>query len=101
LLRSKKQISYILCPIGIENIDESSDDSLYFRRLQSIANYVLIRRNHAEQFNSLSTEKKIRFLKKYDYIPEMQDQIQTLNINVFIENRDQVLRDLANEIWHF
>jgi hypothetical protein len=101
LLRSKKQISYVLCPINIKDVDESSDDSLYFKRQQSVANYVLVRRNHVEQFNDLSAIEKLKFLAENNYLPEMQNQIETDNINVFIENRDRILSNLVNEIWYF
>jgi uncharacterized protein with ParB-like and HNH nuclease domain len=100
LLRSKKQTSYILCPINDEGEDVSIEDS-FLKRQKSVANYVLIRRNHAEQFSNMRILQKINFLVENDYIPEMQGEIDFNDISEFIDVRDRVLNKLANEIWNY
>jgi len=101
LLRSKKRMSYVLCSISDADIDETTSDDLYFKRQRSVANYVLIRRNHVEQFSDLSITGRLKFLAKNNYLPEMQNQIESYDIKVFIENRDRVLGVLVSEIWNF
>jgi uncharacterized protein with ParB-like and HNH nuclease domain len=101
LLRSKKQTSYILCPISPNEIEDNTEDTLFYRRQLSVANYVLVRRNHVEEFNGLNTIKKIKFLVKHDYLPEMHGEVIEEDINLFIENRDRKLNNLVNDIWHF
>ncbi|SDQ01225.1 Uncharacterized conserved protein, contains ParB-like and HNH nuclease domains [Mucilaginibacter sp. OK268] len=101
LLRSKKQISYILCSIYfLDNNGEPEGDTLYLKKIDSVANYVLIRRNHAEQFNGLNISRRLKFLTKHNYLPEMVNEIEIDDINTFIEKRDKVLRGLVKEIWH-
>ena len=101
LLRSKKQSSFILCPIDTDEIEEASEDAMFYKRQESVANYVLIRRTHVEQFNNMATLKKLKFLARNKYLPEMRGEVDTNDINSFIEKRDIVLGKLVNDIWDF
>lgn len=103
LIRNRKQSSYILIQICQEDeIIDTFQDSFYEKRLISVANFCLIRRYHLQDFIQIkSIDKKLSFLIKNKYLPEMKNEFKAKeHIFNFIERRDSVLRNLTNQIWN-
>jgi len=102
LLRSRKQSSYVLHQIcTIDDVADDFQDSFYFARLNSVANYILIRRYDLNNFNALLLEEKLPFLLENNYLPEICEINPNEHIFNFIEQRDLALRELVNQIWNF
>lgn len=102
LLRSKRQNSYVMVPIfSNEDVNSSLEESLFFQPTNVVANFVLIRRFQIDEFKALNWSDKYHFLMQNNYIPEMIEYGNFNGVIDFIEYRDNILRDLVSEIWHF
>lgn len=104
LQRSRKQKSYILVKIFNENdMPENYDETNWQSIINSAANFCLIRRYDYEDVFKKNKIKRIKFLVKQNYLPEISDfEIdENLKISDFIGIRDNQLRNLINIIWDF
>lgn len=103
LLRSKKQKSYVLIRIfEMEDMPENMEEYEWFSLLESVASFCLIRRYDMQDISSKTPKERIDFLYKNGYLPELQDVIfNNSDLMVFIETRDNKIKEIANSIWHF
>lgn len=99
LMRSRKQNSYVLQRIF--SYDDFEESNIYL--FDSISNYCLIRRPDMDKFSSIKKiEKKIEFLLKKSYLPDMENSNNiSTNITEFIEVRERILQNLVEKIWEF
>lgn len=101
LLRSRKQSSLILVRVFEEkDLKDFENDQLYYPRLYSVANHILINRNKHLHYIGLNAEDKINFLQSNYYIPEMEYEL-SLHPFEFIEQRESLLRRVIDDIWNF
>lgn len=104
LQRSRKQRSYILVRIfGEEEIPEDYEESRLHAFINSVANHCLIRRNDYEEVFRRGGLRRMKYLQKQSYIPEMSEYTfdEHWSIGDFIGTRDNKLRELVSEIWDF
>ncbi|MBB4805833.1 uncharacterized protein with ParB-like and HNH nuclease domain [Chryseobacterium defluvii] len=104
LMRNRKQSSLILVPIftadDFRNYEE--EENFVSFHLNSVANYVLIKRYDADKFYRKSPSKRIEFLFKNNYIPECVDnKFEDFDKELsFIVSRDQILNSIVYKIWN-
>lgn len=101
LVRSKKQSSFILQRIFHEkDFEYEYNNSNYNPFFDSVANFCLIRRYHIDEYNSKrNVGTKLKFLIKYNYLPEVRDTDSEISPVQFIEKRDNILNSYYNTIW--
>ncbi len=101
LLRSRKQTSYVLTPMFNERDFTGSPEmeTYTFLLVNSVANYCLMRRREAKEYEKLSTAKeKMDYLLQNGEFPELDDTSAT-SPQALIEARDTALQRIAGEIW--
>lgn len=104
LQRSRKQKSYILVKIFDEdNIPENYGEVNWQSIINSVANFCLIRRYDYEDVYKRTNFKRIKYMFKQNYFPEMKEfEInEDWTITDFIGTRDNQLKKIINELWAF
>lgn len=104
LQRSRKQRSYILVRIfDEEEIPDNYEESRWQTLMNSVPNYCLIRRNDFEEVFKRKGFKKMKYLQKQNYLPEMNEYAfnEHWSIADFIGSRNNKLKDIISEIWEF
>jgi uncharacterized protein with ParB-like and HNH nuclease domain len=104
LQRSRKQRSYILVRIfGKEEMSDNYEESRLQSFMNSAANYCLIRRYDSEEVSKRKGLRKMKYLQKQNYLPEMSKYTfdEHWSIGDFIGSRDAKLREVISEIWEF
>jgi len=104
LLRSRKQSSFVLLKIfSDEEIESGADETMWNIHVNSVAGFCLVRRYDLENIYSKKAVKRINYLIKEGYIPEMEGySVAEAGITSFINNRDIKLREIVfNNIWKY
>lgn len=104
LQRNRRQRSYILVKIFNENdMPEDFDEINWQSIINSAANFCLIRRYDYEEVFRRNKIRRIKYIIKQKYLPEMSDYEvnEDWTIADFIGNRDLQLRRLIDKIWNF
>lgn len=101
LIRNRKQSSYVLLRI-FEFDDKPSDiDEIFWNsHIHSVAGHCLVRRWDLDKINSKRSLNRLKYLIKQGYLPEIHEYEITTELN-FINDRDQILKNLVNEVWSF
>lgn len=101
LLRSRKQSSYVLVPLFNEqDMDDSvQTESDRFILINSVANYCLMRRKEARDYEQLKDlDSKKSFLLDNVEFPELKSFCLE-SPRTFIQIRDEAIRNYSDEIW--
>ena len=103
LLRSKKQSSFVLVRMfSSEEIEDGIEIGTWEFMINSVAGYCLIKRYEHETVFSKHTKAKLQYLIKMGFLPEMNGfEYKDHSIADFINERDDVLRELVDKIWDF
>lgn len=102
LMRSRKQSSLILVPIFYSEdlLNDNFDETYISVHLGSVANYTLIKRYDSDKFFRTKANKRIDFLLKNNYLPELKNvDIENSDIMEFLITRDQVIKKIYDSIW--
>ena len=101
LQRSKKQNSLILYRIfELEEKPEEVDEYLWTQHIGSVAGHCLVRRNDMDTITSKRGIKRLQYLTRQGYLPEMEG-IEITEITDFISSRDQRLRENIDKLISF
>lgn len=103
LIRSRKQSSFVLHRIFSEReLVGEINNSGYNPFYESVANFVLIRRYHLDEFDSKrNVNTKIKFLLNNGYLNELPDIDLNVSPEEFINLRGQRISNLFYDIWRF
>lgn len=101
LLRSRKQSSYILVQVFTpEDFALDENDPLISILPNSIANYILLKRNDARVYETLSSvDEKVSYLISSGCFPEMPCITTDMSPIGIIGQRDNAIREIARELW--
>jgi len=98
LLRSKRQNSLVLFKLfDFEDKPEDIEDLSWQLNIDSVAGHCLVRRHDLEMIYSKKEMKRLKYLVKQGYMPEMIG-IETDSIEEFISIRDHRLREKIDEL---
>ena len=99
LLRSKKQSSYILFQIFRDEELDPDENPAIVAYFNSVANYCLVRRRDAYEYEALDNIQRLEKLLKNGYLPEMEGDYTESSMIEFINERDKVIAGIAKKIW--
>lgn len=100
LLRSRKQSSYVLTPMFNEQdlSEEVESESQVYLIINSVANYCLLRRKDAREYEQLTkVQDKIKYLTTHGEYPELQNQYDT-PLSMILE-RDEAIQKITENMW--
>jgi len=100
LLRSRKQSSYVLTSMFNEQdlSEEVESESQVYLIINSVANYCLLRRKDAREYEQLTkVQDKIKYLTTHGEYPELQNQYDT-PLTMILE-RDEALQKITENMW--
>lgn len=101
LLRSKKQNSLILFKLfDLDDKPENMEESSWLLNIDSVAGHCLVRRYDLETIHTKKGIKRLKYLMKQNYMPEM-NEIEIENLENFINIRDQRLRESIDALLLF
>ncbi len=101
LIRNRKQSSYVLLNIfHPEEKPNEIPEIIWNTHINSVANFCLVKRYDLEHIYPKKTNTRIKYIIKQGYLPEMEG-IEFIDVIDFIEKRDDVIKDLINNIWFF
>lgn len=101
LLRSKKQNSLILFKLfDLDDKPENMEESSWLLNIDSVAGHCLVRRYDLETIHTKKGIKRLKYLMKQNYMPEM-NEIEIENLENFITIRDQRLRESIDALLLF
>ncbi len=101
LLRSKKQNSLLLYRfLEFDDKPANVEDLSWQINIDSVAGHCLVRRYDIETIHSKKGIKRLKYLVKQNYMPEMAG-IQTESLEEFINIRDQKLREDIDKLLTF
>ena len=99
LLRSRKQSSYILFQIFRDEDLDPGENPAILAYLNSVANYCLVRRRDAYEYNDLDNNQRLEKLLNNGYLPEMEGDYNGFSMIEFINERDKVIAGITKKIW--
>ena len=99
LLRSRKQSSYVLFQIFRDEDLDPDENPAVVAYLNSVANYCLVRRKDANEFDALDNEQRLKAVTDGGYLPEMTGDYDDYSMTEFIQERDKVIAGITKKIW--
>ena len=101
LLRSRKQSSLVLYKFfGVDEVLEGDSEAIWSLHVDSVAGHCLVYRYDLDTINSKKGIKRLQYLLKQNYMPEMNG-IETNSIIEFISIRDNRLRSQIDDLLRF
>lgn len=99
LLRSKKQSSYVLFQIFRDEDLDPDENPAIVAYLNSVANYCLVRRKDANDFDAMDNDERLNAVLTAGYLPEMNGDYEDSSMIEFIQERDKVIAGMTEKIW--
>lgn len=99
LLRSRKQSSYVLFQIFRDEDLDPDENPAIVAYLNSVANYCLVRRKDANDFDAMDNDERLNAVLTAGYLPEMNGDYEDSSMIEFIQERDKVIAGMTEKIW--
>jgi hypothetical protein len=99
LLRSRKQSSYVLFQIFRDEDLDPDENPAIVAYLNSVANYCLVRRKDANDFDAMDNDDRLNAVLTAGYLPEMNGDYEDSSMIEFIQERDKVIAGMTEKIW--
>ena len=99
LLRSRKQSSYVLFQIFRDEDLDPDENPAIVAYLNSVANYCLVRRKDANDFDAMDNGERLNAILTAGYLPEMNGDYEESSMIEFIQERDKVIAVITEKIW--
>ena len=99
LLRSRKQSSYVLFQIFRDEDLDPDENPAVVAYLNSVANFCLVRRKDADDFDAMDNEQRLKAVLDGGYLPEMTGNYDDYSMTEFIQERDKVIAGITEKIW--
>ena len=100
LLRSRKQSSYVLMPMFNEQdlAEEVESESQVYLIINSVANYCLLRRKDAREYEQLTkVQDKMNYLSTHGEYPELLNKYDS-PLTMILE-RDEAIQKIIENMW--
>ena len=91
LLRSRKQSSYVLFQVFRDEDIDPDENPTVVAYLNSVANYCLVRRKDANDFDAMDNDERLKAVIVAGYLPEMEGDLSECSMTEFVQERDKVL----------
>ena len=81
-----------------EDIDPDENPTVV-AYLNSVANYCLVRRKDANDFDAMDNDERLKAVIVAGYLPEMEGDLSECSMTEFVQERDKVIAGITEKIW--